>query len=204
MAPCGGPFCAPACSAAAGRRCSELPSGAPAPHAATKSSEPWRPSLPRAGTRLQAVLDADVGIFAVAPGPDAGVKTIEVVIDSGAVQSVAPPGLFPGRVEPSPMSAAGRVLRAANGSPIKDLGQVRVDFVSSEGHRCAVPFQVAEVERALLSASHLARAGNKVELDDTGGVIRNRATGKTTQLTRRGGVYVLPLKVSGFPRLGSP
>jgi len=35
-------------------------------------------------------------------------------------------------------------------------------------------------------------------------VIRNRATGKTMQLTRRGGVYVLPLKVSGFPRPGSP
>ena len=150
------------------------------------------------------MLDADVGIFAVAPGPDAGIKTIDVVIDSGAVQPVAPPGLFPGRVEPSPMSASGRTLRAANGSPIRNLGQVRVDFVSPEGHRCTMPFQVAEVEHALLSVSHPARAGNKVELDDTGGVIRNRATGKTMQLTRRGGVYVLPLKVSGFPRPGSP
>ena len=63
---------------------------------------------------------------------------------------------------------------------------------------------MAEVEHALLSVSHLARAGNKVELDDTGGLIRNQATGKTMKLIRRGGVYVLPLNVSGFPRPGSP
>ena len=72
-----------------------------------------------------------------------------------------------------------------------------------EGHRCSLPFQVAEVENALLSVSHLARTGNTVELHDEGGKITNKATGRTMDLVRRGGVYILRLKVSGFPRPGA-
>ena len=139
----------------------------------------------------------------VGSGLAPGEKLIEVVVDSGAVQSVAPPGLFPGTVEPSAMSRAGRTYRAANGSQIRNLGQVRVPFVSPEGHKCSFPFQVAEVEHALLSVGHLAAAGNKVELHDKGGLITNVASGKTMALTRRGGVYVLRLRVSGFPRPGA-
>ena len=155
--------------------------------------EPWRALLN----------DSEDCIFAVAGDPTNGEKVLEVVVDSGAVQSVAPPGLFPGRVEPSAISKAGKTFRAANGSRIRNLGQIRVNFTSREGHRCSLPFQVAEVEHALLSVSHLARSGNKVELHDAGGRITNRATGRTMDLERRGGVYVLRLKVSGFPRPGA-
>ena len=139
-------------------------------------------------------------LAAVGSGLAPGEKVIEVVVDSGAVQSVAPPGLFPGTMEPSAMSRAGRTYRAANGSQIRNLGQVRVPFVSSEGHKCSLPFQVAEVEHALLSVGHLAAAGNRVELHEKGGTITHIASGKTMSLMRRGGVYVLQLRVSGFPR----
>jgi hypothetical protein len=132
-----------------------------------------------------------------------GEKMIEVVVDSGAVASVAPPGLFPGAVEPSVMSLAGRTYRAANGSPIKNHGQVRVPFESSEGHKCSLPFQVADVEHALLSVGHLAATGNKVELHAKGGTITNVASGRAMALVRRGNVYVLRLRVSGFPRQGA-
>jgi hypothetical protein len=132
-----------------------------------------------------------------------GEKVIDVVVDSGAVASVAPKGLFPGALEPSIMSRAGRTYRAANGSPIRNFGQVRVPFVSAEGHKCSFPFQVAEVEHALLSVGHLAEAGNRVELGAKGGRIVNIATGRAMALARRGGVYVLRLRVSGFPRPGA-
>jgi hypothetical protein len=132
-----------------------------------------------------------------------GEKVIDVVVDSGAVASVAPKGLFPGALESSIMSRAGRTYRAANGSPIRNFGQVRVPFVSAEGHKCSFPFQVAEVEHALLSVGHLAEAGNRVELGAKGGRIVNIATGRAMALTRRGGVYVLRLRVSGFPRPGA-
>ena len=136
----------------------------------------------------------------VGRGLAADEKVIEVVVDSGAVESVAPPGLFPGTVEPSAMSRTGRTYRAANGSRIRNLGQVRVPFVSPEGHKCSFPFQVAEVEHALLSVGHLAAAGTRVELHDKGGLITNCESGKTMALVRRGGVYVLRMRVSGFPR----
>jgi len=144
----------------------------------------------------------DDGIFAMAVNPSVEERIIDVVVDSGAVQSVAPPGLFPGKVVPSPMSTSGRTFRAANGSRIKNLGQVRVNFTSQEGHRCSLPFQVAEVEHALLSVSHLARVGNVVELHADGGRITNPTTGKTMELERRGGVYLLRLRVAGFSRQG--
>ena len=148
---------------------------------------------------------ATVGGLLAAVGSDLrpGERMIEVVVDSGAVASVTPPGLFPGSVEPSAMSLAGRTYRAANGSPIKNHGQVRVPFESSEGHKCSLPFQVADVEHALLSVGHLTAAGNKVELCAKGGLITNVASGRTMALTRRGGVYVLRLRVSGFPRQGA-
>ena len=145
--------------------------------------------------------DADDCMFAVT-SLSTDERIIEVVVDSGAVQSVAPPNLFPGPVEPSPMSRAGKTYRAANGSRIKNFGQTRVAFVSDEGHRCSLPFQVADVEHPLLSVSHLTQVGHRVELDQKGGRILNPTTGRALQLQRRGGVYVLRLRVSGFPRQG--
>jgi hypothetical protein len=136
-------------------------------------------------------------------GHDDDEKIIEVVVDSGAVESVAPPSLFPGRVLPSAMSKSGRTYRAANGSQIRNLGQVRVPFVSEKGHRCNLPFQIAEVEHALLSVGHLTATGNRVELHAKGGLITNIASGRTMALVRRGGVYVLRMRVSGFPRQGA-
>ena len=180
------------------------------------------PRLPReCWRRLPPGGDADLGVLLLEHGlqdPSGGLlatvgagegplrpgeKVIDVVVDSGAVASVAPKGLFPGALEPSAMSRAGRTYRAANGSPIRNFGQVRVPFVSAEGHKCSFPFQVAAVEHALLSVGHLTEAGNRVELGATGGRIVNLATGRAMALARKGGVYVLRLRVSGFPRPGA-
>ena len=102
------------------------------------------------------------------------------------------------------MSRAGRCYRAANGTRIKNLGEMAVNFLSPEGHRCSLPVQVAEVEKPLVAVSQLAAAGNVVELGSDGGCITNKRTGMKLNLTRRDGVYVLPMKVpaaaSGFPR----
>ena len=84
-------------------------------------------------------------------------KVVEAIVDSGAEESVCPLGFFDTVMEPSPMSKTGARYRAANGSRIKNFGQQRVAFVSAEGHRCEMPFQVAEVERPLISVAALAR-----------------------------------------------
>jgi hypothetical protein len=134
--------------------------------------------------------DADELLGAVS-GEMRGGRVIEAVVDSGAVHSVTPPSLFPGRVSPSPWSRAGRGYRAANGTGIKNLGQVLVSFSTAEGHKCGIPFQVAEVEQPLLSVAHLTAAGNRVELGHADGKVVNTLTGKSIALERRGGVYIL-------------
>jgi hypothetical protein len=120
-------------------------------------------------------------------------QVIEAVVDSGAVHSVAPPGLFPGRMVPSPWSRAGRGYRAANGTGIKNLGQVSVRFATVEGDKCSIPFQVAEVDQPLLSVAHLTAAGNRVELGHTDGRIVNTISGRSIALERRGGVYIMKM-----------
>ena len=120
-------------------------------------------------------------------------RVVEAVIDSGAVHSVTPPSKFPGPMVSSPWSRAKRGYRAANGTGIKNLGQVQVAFKTTEGHKCQIPFQVAEVEQPLISVAHLAAAGNRVELGDSDGRIINLVTGKAIALEKRGGVYLLKM-----------
>jgi hypothetical protein len=142
---------------------------------------------------------ADELLAAVSSGARGG-QVVEAIVDSGAVHSVAPPGLFPGPTAPSPWSLAGRGYRAANGSAIANLGQVAVKFNTAEGDRCAIPFQVAAVEQPLLSVAHLAAAGNRVELSHASGRVVNLATGRSIALERRGGVYIMRMYIAD----GSP
>ena len=124
-----------------------------------------------------------------------GWRAVTAVVDSGAEETVAPPGLFPGRVEVSPMQAAGGRYRAANGARIPNLGQLMAPFVTSEGRSCSLRFQVAGVERPLVSVSQLGRTGHRVEFHATGGAITHLQTGRRIQLQRSGGVYLLKMKV---------
>ena len=132
---------------------------------------------------------------------------VEAVVDSGAEESVAPVGLFAATVVPSPMSRAGARYRAANGSRIRNVGQQKVAFSTTEGHHCSMPFQVAEVERPLISVTQLTAAGHRVVLGPAGGQIVHVASGRTIDLVKRGGVYLLLMNMgigvaSGFPRQG--
>ena len=139
--------------------------------------------------------DAEVLLAAVS-GEARGGRVVEAVVDSGAVHSVTPPGFFPGSVTPSPWSRAGRGYRAANGTGIKNLGQLQVPFRTTEGHKCQIPFQVAEVEQPLLSVAHLTSAGNLVQLGHTEGTVVNLSTGRSIALERRGGVYIMKMFIS--------
>jgi len=139
--------------------------------------------------------DSDELIGAVAGETRSG-RIVEAVIDSGAVHSVTPPKVFPGRVDASPWSRAGRGYRAANGTRIANRGQMQVPFGTAEGHRCKIPFQVADVEQPLISVAHLTAAGNRVELGDTDGRVLNVLSGRTIGLQRRGGVYIMKMFIA--------
>jgi hypothetical protein len=167
--------------------------------AKTPAKRTWRPLYSLLRDSKEAM------VCAVTTGT-AHSRIIEAVIDSGAEESVAPPGLFDGTVSSSPMSRSGMKYRAANGTRIANLGQLSVEFATAEGYACGMPFQVAEVERPLVAVSQLAAAGNRVELNKDGGSITNLKTGKSIALVRKGGVYILSMLVAArvldFPRQG--
>jgi hypothetical protein len=102
------------------------------------------------------------------------------------------------------MSRAGGKYRAANGARIPNLGQVKVPFINEEGVKCGIMFQVAEVERPLISATQLAASGNAVIIDGKGARIMNLKTKKVMHLVKRGGVYVLRMRVKADPAPGFP
>lgn len=134
-----------------------------------------------------------------------GRTVVMAAVDSGAEESVCPKGVFMEPMVPSAMSKAGIGYRAANGSPIKNYGQQKVQFATAEGHRCNIPFQVADVERPLISTYSLAQAGNVVEFSEAGGSILHVKTGLRIALVRKGAMYFLPMYVDavqapGFPR----
>ena len=87
-------------------------------------------------------------------------KCIEAVVDSGAEETVAPRGAFPGRARTSAMSRAGACYRTISGAPIPNVGELDVQFLTNAGYPAEIPFQLADIERPLIAVSALAKAGN--------------------------------------------
>ena len=72
-------------------------------------------------------------------------------------------------------------------------------FRDADGRACGIPFQVAKVERPLISVSRLASAGCQVTVKGGTGDILHVATGRRLPLVRRGRVYVLEMRVGPCP-----
>ena len=128
-----------------------------------------------------------------------GDRVVRAVVDSGAEDTVVPPHVLPGAVQPSPMSRAGLTYRSASGDPIRNLGQMSVQFRDGQQRMCGMHFQLAEVDRPLISVARLVDAGNRVVFGPTGGFIAHVATGCRVQLVRDGNVYTLGMHLPPEP-----
>ena len=124
-----------------------------------------------------------------------GWKAISILIDSGASDSVAPPGLFPDiKVLETNASKAGMHYTAAGGHRIANLGMQRPYIHLLDGTKYTMAFQVAGVSKALGAVSRIVGAGNRVVFDDPatiGSYIENKTTGKQTPLRQHSGIYYL-------------
>ena len=136
-------------------------------------------------------------------------KVITAVLGSGAEQTVAPPGLVPGKMESSATSRTGGRFRAANGTRIPNLGQQTAVFSTPEGRSWSLRFQIAGMGHPVVSGSQLAWTGRAVEFDKDAATIVHKQSGRRLRLQRVGGVYVLRIRVrevpdetSGFSRHG--
>ena len=169
-----------------------------------RPKRPWRaaPHLKccttascRTAPRTLSILSREGPGPLVAPATLPPTRIVEATVDSGAEDSVTPPALFSSEVVPSPMSKAGRRYRVANGACIPNLVQTVVHFSDEAGWFCGLPFQVAAVERPLIGVSRLAAAGHEVRFSGESGSILHVATGRPLPLTRKGGVYVLEMRL---------
>ena len=142
---------------------------------------------------------------------DDGWMKVVGVMDSGASESVAPPGMAPHYpVTPSPGSLAGQQYQAANaaGDPIDNLGEKVLDIVMEDGRESTIKYQVADVHRPLNSISEICDAGGEngqlVVFGRGGGAILNLETGVQTPFNREDGVYTMGVwvKPKGFTRQG--
>jgi len=108
------------------------------------------------------------------------------------------------------MSEKGFKFQGPDGTEIPNYGELDIDWESMERHKCKMCIQISDVDRILLAVTELNDAGNDVVLSRSGGEIANVATGKRIALQRRGGVYIVKMRIpcdekqaSVFPRQGA-
>ena len=88
---------------------------------------------------------------------------ISILIDSGASDSVAPPGAFPGvNVFETNASRSGLEYTAAGGHSIANLGMCRPIVQTLDCQEYAMGFQVAGVSKPLGAVSRIASPENEV------------------------------------------
>lgn len=117
---------------------------------------------------------------------------ISAIMDSGAAESVAPPGLashIP--LRESEASRRGQVYHTADGTKIPNLGERVVQTETEDGQRYNLTYQVASVTKPLNSVSKICDKGNIVVFTSDGGFVQNSWTGQRTCFAREHGVYVM-------------
>ena len=124
-------------------------------------------------------------------------EKIDITVDSGAVDTVAPPSVASHvPIESTWASQEGYCYRAANGQLLPNLGERKIRGVTQEGSAVGLTFQVAEVTKVLGSVSKFCEAGNRVVFDDSdpeGSYIMNKSTGVRTKMHKSDGVYKIPV-----------
>jgi hypothetical protein len=128
------------------------------------------------------------------------------IIDSGAVQSIAPPEMAPSvPIVPSPGSKRGQKYLAANGGRIANAGQQLLHVQTEDGRAAEINFQIASVTRPLCSVGEMCDRGNRVLFGRGGGFIQNLQSGELTPFRREGGIYALDFYLpSGQGLRGDP
>ena len=125
---------------------------------------------------------------------------MEVVLDSGAGAHVASKDHLPGfDVVSSALSRAGAAFVGADGSRIKNYGEVALNMVTKDqagkAHEVLSSFQIADVTRALWSVGLICDAGLKVEFAATHATVRDPKGNALCHFERRDDLYVAKVNV---------
>ena len=119
---------------------------------------------------------------------------IERTLDSGAANHALPKRMFPEIT--SRTHSEGRYFYGADGSPIKNFGEKKIEFQTPGGNRQQIRWQVADVVRPLISMGKLEDAGCIMDLanKDTKAII-NPITKEKIPVVKKNGTYRMTLWV---------
>jgi hypothetical protein len=113
-------------------------------------------------------------------------------VDSGAADHVIPFGWIKFlEVLDSIGSRMGVTYIAASGTRIPNQGEQRVPFMTREGSWMEIVFQVAKINKPLLSVSKLIDGDMRVVFDKDRSYLYNKVTGDIVRIKRERGVFVL-------------
>ena len=129
-----------------------------------------------------------------------------LTVDSGAADHVMPIGwLLMFLVVKSIGAIRGLHYVAADGTRIPNVGQQLVKFMTLDGTWTELLFQIAAINKPLVSVSKLNEAGYKVVFDENNSYIMHKKTRRVIKIKKEKGVFVIdayvPKKLeTGFSR----
>ena len=132
---------------------------------------------------------------------NAGWTPVEVIVDSGACETVMPRSMCSHiAIVPSEQSVVEVEYQVASGLDIPNLGERHCEiFAEGNSSSMLMHFQVADVHKPLLSLSKAADMGFTSHLDAYGGYIEDSQTGERMQIHRRGNLYILQMWIKQAP-----
>ena len=128
-----------------------------------------------------------------------------MVVDSGAAENAMSRSMFLEiGIRQTERSKNGKGFKGPGGENIKNCGQQVMSVRTPEGFARKSTWQVADVRRFLVSASHIIQAGNDLFIGKDEADIMNRKKKEKSRLRREGNVYVLDLFVTVPPGVTAP
>ena len=124
----------------------------------------------------------------------------KVVLDSGAGAHVMNKDDCPGyEIRESPMTKSGAAFKAANGSSIRNYGEVRVEMVAQDSkgktHNISSKFEAADVTRALWSVGLICDAGLDVKFSKSKATVVSPTGEELCVFNRENGLYIANVKI---------
>ena len=94
-----------------------------------------------------------------------------MIMDSGAVETIVPPGAIPGMTMKH-IRNTGKTFRVANGQEIPNQGETKIEGQSVEAQAMRITAQVAAITKPLAAANEMVDADNLIILHKEGGMVK--------------------------------
>ena len=124
---------------------------------------------------------------------DQGLVWVQVpcAVDSGACANVSPGGIF-AVMEANPIKMKAKFF-AADGSPIDNLGFLKVEGATEEGVELSVDFDIAKITRPLLSVFKMTSNGHKVLFSEDENYMQLKGSNQKVHFRKEGRLFMLDL-----------